>query len=745
MTAVLPLDIYRQILTRFPSNLLEDLKLDHELISRGWHLHFAVDHRVISQFCFPIEVERLSGYGEAELERVSCQQNALYELFFNMEWKPIMLRCYYNEVAGLRAFISKTGHVYASDQIIGRFIKEVGLRKEDLEGRDDHDVVELCKKKLSSVLAIALSVHSIGAARFDRVTSSRMAFNRIEDSSLTLLQSTFDGFKRSSGFRVFHDFLSGFNPKWKQHYVRDADGIDKVIQKNHELLGTGTRALVLFMSSAPNVKRLFEEEDVRDMMPMIGGHRYGILRTPEHLFSYLLTKGDRGTRESRAQATLRNIEEVQRIQNSVAKIAFELKALDESGACALCKKKPTKAPDCRFRDICDGLEAYGGKLEDSRQEFFNTGLIRAIDEWVPSLARGVPEDADKYRHYIQFVIDLQTNQKSRMLRELQRLLDLAGKKARFASDIPGALNPSRCELGPQSRVTCVLQRLPTRPKIQRREMQDVLALLAASLEQEGQGRLQTLSRMLGRYMELDASLPDDPESELVRCIIYLAFEEEAFFEVSFGLATDMADRFPEWSGEFWYVASFAARLLRKYSDAIAICDKRLQKDPCDPRLHHSRSIAIYCWKEDELQGTKCGYTYGQAIESAMSALSGYRDRNDVEMMAVNYNNVAYFSSAPNSDAFDVRTARRYLRLLIKAIRQDKWDPAFPEFFDTEASVLLAWASQKRLSRHPSAALRAALAAQQAQERAIRIYSKEVYRTRLAAIKGLVVRLQEVTR
>jgi hypothetical protein len=133
------------------------------------------------------------------------------------------------------------------------------------------------------------------------------------------------------------------------------------------------------------------------------------------------------------------------------------------------------------------------------------------------------------------------------------------------------------------------------------------------------------------------------------------------------------------------------------------------------------------------------------MESALRALRGYSEQNDKEMMAVNYNNVAYLSSLPTSDVYDLARAKQYFRLLTKAISKDKWDPAFPEFFDTEACVLLARASQKKGTRHISVALKVARAALRAEQQAIKIYNKKLYRDRLAAISRLIEELGGTTR
>ena len=122
------------------------------------------------------------------------------------------------------------------------------------------------------------------------------------------------------------------------------------------------------------------------------------------------------------------------------------------------------------------------------------------------------------------------------------------------------------------------------------------------------------------------------------------------------------------------------------------------------------------------------YSWDDALKAAAIAIEKY---SDDEMIAVNYNNLAYFNTSEKFAALDVAAAERYLDELIKRIPETQWDPVFPEFFHTKGCVLLAKYEQTK----ESAILREAYAAA---SEAVRLFpDKREHKTLKETIEALI--------
>jgi tetratricopeptide (TPR) repeat protein len=152
---------------------------------------------------------------------------------------------------------------------------------------------------------------------------------------------------------------------------------------------------------------------------------------------------------------------------------------------------------------------------------------------------------------------------------------------------------------------------------------------------------------------------------------------------------NLAERQDGFRKEFLYIACWAGRRRRIFNEVDQLVMQAIEDFQKDPRFYHGRSLNTFAWLSDEEQRSYCPYTLEEAIADGLKAVMLYkrRQKKDQEMLAANYNNLAYFYAYDRAGSyFDLIKARDCLENLKKCVPKNDWDPLFPEYLHTEAHV-----------------------------------------------------------
>ncbi len=731
----LPLTLYRDILRKLAPEALRLVRKDLQLKRDGWDVYYAVDHYEISRFCFPIDVSEVGHYTEEEIDEISDSQLAYHEVFYSWDLRPVLLREYIDELHGLRRFLSYSTDVYLKADILNQYIEMVGLKEEtfpDVKATDE--LIAFLKNNLNDVLAVALGVFSVGAERLKEITTSRLLYDHLDGRGAELVNISSLRYTRRAD-RFFSNLESYEDGLWarrrdpkeydrmraKFNNRRDAEVIDKIVQLNQTL--NQNRILILYLSSAPKTVKLFKDKRTRKWLPVIEGQNYNILRTTRHLYAYRVNKG------LTDEETINNIDNLLSLIERVARIKRQLEEREEQ--CRICATETdTFRLQCEFRAICDGLRDQGNKVIDpSRKEYANINLVRNLNQ----LKKKKVSRQDPNRYYIDFLreIDATKTIRDAVLKQIEMFSNLLEMKYHFASSVPSDLSrvPST-RVTVKEYVSCVLQEFPLALRINDRGLASInmkIQEYVLTPKTEREKKLRLLAEAFGDYLSYDAKLKLDDESELVRGYLYLVLQQTDMIEQTVLICKRQIERDDELGREFQYLLSFAIRHLGHYEECDDLCSAAIKKYPEDARFFHARSLNTFEWLK--VKGDTRTRSISDAIADGEMAAKQYG--NETLMMAANYNNLAYFYSEGSGAGVSLEKAMYHLDALKKIIPRDQWDPMYPEFFDTEATVYLAYV------KHNMGAEDAALKADVALEsiiKANKLYPKRTYRKREAEIR-----------
>jgi len=126
-------------------------------------------------------VSKIGEYTEDQINEISEVQNAYFEFFYCMKFKPILLKEYVDELEGLRRYLElSSGYIYSQADIIENYVQMVGIEEASLrKTKAEGDIIQFLKDNLNNILAIASGVYSIGTERLSEIATKRLLYYQI--------------------------------------------------------------------------------------------------------------------------------------------------------------------------------------------------------------------------------------------------------------------------------------------------------------------------------------------------------------------------------------------------------------------------------------------------------------------------------------------------------------------------------------------------------------------------------------
>jgi tetratricopeptide (TPR) repeat protein len=695
-----PYQTYEAILRVLSAQRIERVRRDHELIKEGWEIYFAIDPYDIGKFCFPFSpTSVLSNLRTDQIDDIARLQNGRYEAIYKISTRPILLKPYVEELEATREWAKWSNFVPTNSQILDRYLTLLRIPVESRSKQVKDVLTDLTRRDINSLIAIVTSIISIGLERLDDVLNNRLIRESpdgtLEDAGLALgprdhviskACAVFDQYFWDQGQR--HDKDTDRDVQWMQrsrdvietNNRRDALAIDQILQLN-EIYNPQNR-LILYLSSSPKSDELFGPKGLP--RPLVNGKPYDLVRTARDLFIYMVYRGDGDDPKENAKTAIDKLNEVQTVIDDVETIREKFR--DVSFTCEHCNRDET-LPVCDFGKYCEGVLRQGEHIAERQEKNINLSMQKRLAQALES-AQTTAKASRKEKHaFILNILSdvLQENKGNKALKainqEMEANIRSSLTKSRFLSTF---VTSKPQEIGRQ--VSCYLNQYPVRLEVTDPGLRNVLRGVIAMLP-KARWSLESFYEAVGLYLKLDASWDPLAESELVRSFLYLILGANE-------RANELADRYlsrKELSTravqrEFMYLQCFTLWHSSGGQKAIEVADEGIKKHKRDGRFYHARSIII----GDLLARRQShDYEWKDVIEAAKQSIELFKHAKDNDMVAVNYNNLAFAHSSESLAGLDVDLAVEYLQELIRRIPETEWDPNYPEFFHTKGSVLHA--------------------------------------------------------
>lgn len=698
-------------LTRLTPHQVDHLISDVELLRQGARIHYCIDSHEIFDFCFPVNPDPSRRLLSGDVNQVADDQAALYELFYVLDQKPLLVPEYSEEAVGLLKYLeSFVQRAYSQNEIVRALIQNAPHDQRVLESPESSDgVLEVVKASFTLVLAVNLGLLTIGVQRFSDIINRHVSLD-LPKFSWRQKKTSLPGFHRSRvAWQLFEDLgrqrasredyarLSSFDRQRRERAdLVDATVVDRLLftnQKLEELYEEGRlthRHLMLYVSSAPKTQRLFRNPIIHDELPRIQGERYPIWRTREQLLALAACRGSGKGRFARLSDSLSRLRELREVVDEIEGVR-RLTGMEGSGRCESCLIEGGAGINCRVSQICERVRRLSKALEKRRAELQNLGFVAELDRYRSLLDVHASRQSEEVYVKSLHAVFSEAKVRDRALEAGRLIQQLVGIKSLFAKYMPApSVDVGYLEArGGKDAVTSPEQALPLRPCLRNRQYIQLVDDIRSALR-DPLPLANSLSNAYEKFTHLDLDVESGalyPEHEIVRTLLYMA-----------SLVSDSGERAADHAGrmrsllladwlEFAYLEVWALRRVKKYREADVLVAEAISRYPSDARLYHGRALNAFSWRDE--QGKFCPRSQKEIRADFAEALRLYLELrpSDREMIAVLYNDLAYTwcleERRSRQAAVEARTALNGLKDW-----KDKsdWRAGFPEYHHTEAAV-----------------------------------------------------------
>ena len=708
--------------TKSVDNLIEDLQLRID----DAKIYFAVDPYEIFEFCFPVDPKKLRS---VNIDQVADDQAALYEVFFVYKNKPVLLKEYAYELNTLLNYVySRAETIYSKSELIDTIIREAKLR--EIPSEWDESWVELpekIKEEFNVILAVALGIDSLGAERLRDIVGRRLLIEHL-DVDKPEITGILESYSETSLSQIIYKKLSDdiaakgdiITSVEKAKMLRtaqvDARVVDRLIYMNNALDKLhhdgrlSPRIILLYLSNAQRSAKIFGIPEVMNALPTIRDKKYQFWRTRSQILAYTLLKAHReenGKQDIKdgIQESIRKLEDFKNLLDEI-KRGLDRPSSPALEDCPQCILEGGSGESCRYRELCGKIRDHQKMTREKLEITKNLDLMKALGDY-QSLLDKKPEE--KYRTYIELLQRIQKSGYEKIaIREMRHLPYILFVSSRLTNIMLEGLKPIPLDdprRTGRDQVTAAAQYLPLKLELESDAYQEILKLIIeyflTPVKQQVE-KTQVIDIAYGKFVEIDAHLMKfDPEHELVRCLLFLAFPGVEADEMAFNHAKKtMLERIQETQNsirrEFLYIICWAARRMKHYDVADQYLSSALKEFGNDGRFYHGRSLNIYSWLTDEVTRLQCPYSWPQAIEDSKKAIELYSQQlgRYRELVGACNNNLAYFWALLSETVLlgtdEMKTylkeARDALNRLEAHVDKGTWNPYYPEYFHTEAFV-----------------------------------------------------------
>jgi len=679
---------------------------DLELQRNGAHVFYAVDPYDVIDFCFPVNP---TDSRNPDMRTIADDQAALYELFYVRTPKPVLLEEYAQEIVRHLRYIQlivESEMARDDKAMLQRLVESADLMQ--VAKFSGSVLLEKLQSDFNIRLALAMGIYSLGAKRFKELSARLKSINRMASEEPYLEVASLAYRETLLADEIFarlreehkNEEMTPLREEQRDRSARtDANAIDRLIFMNCVLEKAfldrkiDHRCVLLYFSSATRNRRIFSQNKVYDALPSINGRPYSFWRTREQFFAYTVNKIYKDGDELDTTNTISNLYKFKQISIDVRRLerSFTMSGAD---SCEKCVLVGGVGDSCRWLPFCRRVEDIDKSIRRRRAEYQNLALIAGLKRYERF---AVAKSSSDYREYMD---------EFRQIYEQRDIGDLALEKmntfrvlmiaqSEFANMLPHALTRGDVESLREGRdsVTGSVQHLPIKPRITSEDYLQILASLVEyyrSSPKEIALKETLIQEAYDQYLVLETKVKGlDPEHELTRCFLYMAFPGKDGDQKAFDHAKKMMSFFAAFKSEFYYVLCWAGRRLKVFQETDKYIQRAIKDFPDDPRFHHAFALNILSWIRDKKTTINCPYKLRAAVDETQKAIDLYSldEKRFGELIGANYNNLAYFLSAERlTETYDLPKAREALDQLKKYTSKEDWPPENPEYFQTEAQV-----------------------------------------------------------
>jgi hypothetical protein len=740
---------------------IDDLIMDLSLRGEGAKIYFAVDPHEIFDFCYPVNP---TDTYSLSIDAIADAQAALYEVFFARQEKPLLLPEYVGEVRALFSYLTQdVDNVYSAAEMLEGII-DAGNLSGITEAEKAGALESFLQSSFNIVLAISMGIYSLGTERFRSIFQNRLLTDKPEADTPQDEQTIKEVYEEYSGPILIDQLFNNFRKrpegqissgvererKLRADYV-DACAIDRLLYLNRALEEAyqkkklSHRYIVLYLSSAAKSKRFFDTESIKNVLPMIGGSHFPILRTRQQVFAYVINKSHNADPALQFIETIKNLQNLKDMLITMQRVGSI--NLSDDIDCQLCILEGGNPPSCERIEFCKTLQTLNKEILKKRMQIENLGLVKTLNDY-QQLLTARPSSAS-HKVYLDFFSTVfQSNVKDLAMAKMYEKQHLITLQLKTVNMFKEGFSVKKSDEGTslfrskKDSVVDINQYLPSKPILNNPKYKEILDSILCYFKTPSEFALveEAYKQFIALGTDSEAL---DAEHELIKCYLYLTFpmhggEEKAYQHCKELLdIQELMERKPLIEREYRYMLCWLARRTRNFGEADACASIGIEKWSDDARFYHGRALNIFAWLELTDPMLPCPYTINDAIEATEKAIELYsRNKNDnLETLAGNYNNIAYLYSldvARNNYSLSESSekliqARDAIAGLKSLISRDSWQPEHPEYFHTEAYL----AYQEFLIEFASGMNKADLKQKLAQAksdiaRAIQLYGKASY-------------------
>jgi len=690
--------------------VIEDLRLMEE----GYKIYYAVDPHEIFNFCFPLRTTDSDQTSLEDMDEFAAEQAALYEVCFKHSEKPLLIGDYVDELNGLIRYSKAIlDDAYDAALVVDQLIDKGGIEKiaDEAQTTEENmsDTVQTISEKFHIVLAVAMGIYSLGSARFQKIYRDLVIDENGLPEKNSNLREHFETYRESDlSDEIMKELMKGYADSDESEYRRkrrsaffDARAIDQLAHVNGSLMNqsSGSRGVVLYLSSAPRTERAFQMKSTQRHLPLLKGEPFNFHRDRKHVFYRIAYRSNRGT-----GGTIENLETVKRsiedLKASVGRLPLQT---DRCADCVLDGRRPVR---CENQTACERLLFLVEPLEQRSTEVRNLAFTQTLGRY-KELKKARPEGASQKRlmeFFCRVFEDQQLKNVARQkkLHKQQLILLQLGTPKNWARSRE-ASRKQHLRAG-RDTISGTVQYLPLNPRVESERYKEIVSQILDYFKTPPQGdesKIEVIDQAYRLYLDQEAAVTDlEAEHELVRCLLYLTLPGTEGDRKALDHAQDMLDEptvlseVPASEAEFRYIACWSARRLKKFENANKHATEAIALWPTDPRFYHGRSLSNLADWEAKPSIDRTDLLV-ESVKDALKSIELYETKREGnrEFIGATYNNIVYIRTLMAQNASDSEAAKEYLQIGSDALKnlkeyvpESEWYTLHPNYFHTDANL-----------------------------------------------------------
>jgi hypothetical protein len=697
---------------QFSLEEVDQLIFDLELLDMGYKFIPIVDTHEIYDFCFPIKSDEKINL---DIDQISEDQIALFNIFYLNVNKPLLLTEYYTEVNAIFNYLKfSTEKLLTQERTLDEFFELANIESLlESQHQIDNRIGDLVESYIANFIAFILGVHSLGIKRFKDVYENRLAFESripgIYDIELKQLK-----YSKSKMFnRILNDvnnFIDNLpdidryqKRKLQLNTYTDIKVIDRINQYNFQL--ATKKVLCLYLSGASRNKAIFENNEFQSNLLKIDGRKFDFWRTRKQMY-LLAIYGNRENGEYiQINETIKNLKTIRIIIKEILKIP-SVKAMEHSIKCDSCILEGGSPQDCDWIETCTKIKSLNEEIVGRKIDFLNNYQLASnleIFDKVLDLSKN-----KKYDHYIGLYKTIkQSGAKKIAIEKLEVLKELLLLQSNFKNKVPDLFTSFESfDYLREGRddITLSLQYLPIETKLKNENyllLREKINFFFQIPIKSQKDNLSVISEVISSFIELEKNLLEiNIEHEIVRCLIYISFplqesDEFAFSHAKKILHENVNRLNKEYQIEFYYLLGWLARRIKKFDDAKNYLEIGKKYDKSDPRFYlglglNEYSNLIHNKKNLNEKNLKSLKKINQYFKTALRLYKKIPAKNNYMILAC-YNDICFIlllitqnEESQEKALIEFKKAKYYFKKMVELQPISQWSPRYPEFYHTGA-------------------------------------------------------------